>query len=223
MRVQEHIYQGFFGLKKKEDVAKYYNDRLKNLKGIDSDIDRIIQAFEIVLENHKKKLDTYVEFVKDSSNHNLKKLKQEIQRLEGMFDQDEVENDTEKRFTLKVIDKIKDLIKTEESSDLKSIQNETLRDLSDLSKLLDSMGPVWQAQLDFIKKNDDEIIHDNQSTKLLSAILHEESQILKMEEDLLRRIDNKTGNVIRKTELRVSDMEKTKDMNLEYRDIRFVR
>jgi len=59
MRIQEHIYQGFFGLKKKQDAGKYYHERIDKLKGVDKELDEVIEEFQKVLANHNNKIRSY--------------------------------------------------------------------------------------------------------------------------------------------------------------------
>ena len=102
MRIQEHLFQGYFGIKKKQDSEKYYNQRVGKLKGLDADLDKGIENFKTILENHRKKLDAYFAFLKNMDKISLEALKLEIKRLEGMFDIDEVANDSEERYCLKM-------------------------------------------------------------------------------------------------------------------------
>ena len=50
------MYQGSFGLKKKKDAINYYKDYVEKMKGVDSDLDIVIEAFQRVLLNHNSKL-----------------------------------------------------------------------------------------------------------------------------------------------------------------------
>jgi len=223
MRVQEHIYQGFFGLKKKQDASKYYREQVHKLKGFDSDLDEVIEAFQHVLNNHNNKLNNYHEFLKKPNKETFKAVRSEIQKLEGMFDEDELSNNKEQRYVLKGIDKLKELATNEESAELGQLEKENLADLNELLRLLKTIEPVWQSQIDFIKKNDEAILGDRNNLKILSDILKEEGDILQMEETLLRKIDLKTGTVLRKAALKEQDINKTKDMGMEYRDIKYIR
>jgi hypothetical protein len=222
MRVQEHIYQGFFGLNKKKDAGKYYHERLEKLKGLDKDMDTVIESFQKVLSNHDKKLKSYNDFLAKPSRDTFKVVRSEIAKLEGMFDEDELANDKEQKYVLKGIDELKEMVKTEEAADLGQIEHDNVSDLNELMRLLKAIEPVWQAQIDFIKKNDEEIL-SNSNIRILSDILREEGGILKMEEALLRRIDMKTGALIRKTELKDQSISSVKDMNMEYREIRRIK
>jgi len=74
-----------------------------------------------------------------------------------------------------------------------------------------------------IKQNDELILNDNNNIKVLSDILKEEGDVLKMEESLLRKIDLKTGTILRKATLKERDIERTKDMDMNYREIKYVR
>ena len=89
--------------------------------------------------------------------------------------------------------------------------------------MLKSIEPLWQQQIDFIEKNDEEILESRENIKILSDILKEEDDILKMEESLLRKIDLKTGAILRKTTLKERDIERTKDMDMSYREIKHIR
>jgi hypothetical protein len=223
MRIQEHIYQGFFGLKKKQDAGKYYHERVDKLKGFDSKLDEIIKAFQQILGNHNNKLKTYHEFLNKPNKETFHAVRKQIEKLEGMFDEDEVNNNKEEQYVLKGIETIKEMTKDEESADLGQLENNSVTDLNELLNLLRSIGPLWQAQLDFIKKNDEEILGNPQNIKILSDILREEGDVLRMEESLLKKIDLKTGMLLRKTALKEKDIQKTKEMDMSYRDIKYVR
>ena len=177
MRIQEHIFQGYFGIKKKQDSEKYYNERVSKLRGLDSDLDRGIENFKIILENHKKKLNAYFDFLKKMDSQSLNVLRNHIKVLQGMFDVDEVANDSEHRYVLKIETILKDLIDNEESSDIGMMEKDVMHDVKSLHSLIESIGPLWQQQLEFIKKNDDEILGDKINIKVLSDILKEESDI----------------------------------------------
>ncbi|MGV8171939.1 MAG: hypothetical protein ACP5OA_04570 [Candidatus Woesearchaeota archaeon] len=223
MRIQEHIYQGFFGLKKTQDAGKYYHERVDKLKGFDADLDRTIESFQQVLSSHNIKLKSYQEFLNKPGSNTLQAVRREIEKLEGMFDEDELANNKEQKYVIKGIDEIKGLIKNEESPEIGQLENESLTDLNELLNLLKSIGPIWQAQIDFIKKNDKEIFGDKNNIKILSDILKEEGDILRMEETLLRKIDLKTGTILRKVSLREKDIQKTKDMDMNYREVKHIR
>jgi hypothetical protein len=223
MRIQEHIYQGFFGLKKKKDAGKYYHEHVEKLKGFDDDLDTVIELFQHVLSNHNSKLKNYHEFLKKPSRNTFQAVRSEIEKLEGMFDKDEMANAKEQRYVLKGIDKLTDLTTDEESPELGQLEREDINDLKELGKLLKSIEPIWQAQIDFMKKNDDEILGNTQNIKILSDILKEEGDILRMEETLLRKIDLKTGIVLRKTSLMEKDIQKTKEMDMTYREVKYIR
>jgi hypothetical protein len=223
MRIQEHIYQGFFGLKKKQDASKYYAECVDKLKGFDKDLDMVIEAFQQVLNNHAMKLKSYHEFLKKPNSETFRAVRQEIEKLEGMFDEDEVANNKEQRYVLKGINQLKDLTKDEESTELGQLEQESINDLNELLKLLKAIEPVWQAQIDFIKQTDDMILKDGKNIKVLSDILKEEGDVLKMEESILRKIDLKTGTILRKATLKERDIERTKNMDMNYRDIKYVR
>jgi hypothetical protein len=223
MRIQEHIYQGFFGLKKKQDAGKHYTECVDKLKGFDEDLDRVIESFQQVLNNHSVKLTSYHEFLIKPSKETFHVVRKEIEKLEGMFDEDELANNKEQRYVLKGISQFKDLTKSEESIEIGQMEQESINDLNELLKLLKTIEPVWQAQIDFIKQNDELILNDYKNIKVLSDILKEEGDILKMEESLLRKIDLKTGTILRKTTLKERDIERTKDMDMNYREIKYVR
>lgn len=223
MRIQEHIFQGFFGITKKKDAAKYYSDRIGELKGLDSDLDKAIENFQKIITNHNLKLKAYYEFLKNFDKESLDSLKEQISVLEDMFDTDEDSNESEEKDIMKVQDTLCGLMKNEENTDITQLEQETMTDLKELSRLLDTICPLWKAQLEFMQKNDEEILGDKSNIKILSDILKEEGDILKMEENLLRKIDLKTGAILRKTTLKMRDVEKTKDMNMTYREIRHIR
>jgi phosphomevalonate kinase len=223
MRVQEHIYQGFFGLKKKQDAGKYYHERMEKLKGMDKELDTVIEEFQKILSNHDVKLKSYYNFVNKPGKDTLQAVRKEIEKLEGMFDEDELANDKEQKYVLKGIDELKDLTKNEESSEMGQLESEVVSDLNELLRLLRSIEPVWQAQIDFIKKNDEEILENKINIKVLSDILKEEGDILRMEESILQKIDLKTRTILRKTSLKEQDIGKTEDASLRYRDIRYIR
>jgi hypothetical protein len=223
MRIQEHIYQGFFGLNKKKDASKYYSERVDKLKGFDKGLDTIIESFQGILNNHTVKLNNYQEFLKKPNKDTFKNVRSEIEKLEGMFDEDELANDKEQRYVLKGIDELKKLIDNEESSELGQLEKESVADLNELIKLLKAIEPVWQAQIDFIKQNDEMILGDVTNIKILSDILKEEGDILRMEESTLRKIDLKTGIILRKATLMERDIERTKNMDMNYREVKHVR
>jgi hypothetical protein len=223
MRIQEHIYQGFFGLKKKKDAGKYYKEHVEKLKGFDKDLDTVIELFQHILSNHNSKLKSYHEFLKKPNKNTFQAVRLEIRKLEGMFDEDEMANAKEQRYVLKDIDKMDDLIKNDESPELGQLERESVNDLKELLKLLKSIEPVWQAQIDFIKQNNDEILSDIRNIKILSDILKEEGDILQMEETLLRKIDLKTGTILRKASLMEKDIQKTKEMDMTYREVKYIR
>jgi len=222
MRVQEHLFQGFFGLKKKQDAGKYYHEHLEKLKGLDGDIDAVIGSFQKVLLNHDKKLKSYSEFLAKPNADTFRNVRLEIEKLEGMFDEDELANDREQRYVLKDITALKELAKEEDASDLGQLEHDNIVDLNELSRMLRTIEPIWQAQIDFTKKSDKEAL-SNENIQILSRILKEEGDILRMEETLLKRIDMKTGALMRKTELKEQSIKGTKDMGMEYREIRRIK
>jgi len=223
MRVDEHLFQGFFGNKKKEDSAKYYHERIDKLKGLDANLDKCIDEFQRVLANHNKKVNAYNYFLSRLDVPSLHSVKDEVNKLEGMFDDDEISNDAEGRYIVKIEEVLKDLIKNEENTDLTSIEQDTMDDLKELLRMIENIKPVWERQLGFMKKDDKEIIEDKENIKELTSIFKEESDMLRMEEALLKKIDLKTGNILRKTTLKRDDIEETKRMNMNYREIRHIR
>jgi len=223
MRIQEHLYQGFFGLKKKQDAGKYYHERVNKLKGFDKNLDTVIEAFQQVLSNHTAKLNSYHEFLKKPNKDTFQAVRREIEKLEGMFDEDELANDKEQSHVLKGITELQEIAKNEESLELGQLEKESINDLNELLRLLKSIEPTWQSQIDFIKQNDEKILGDNNNIKILSDILKEEGDILRMEESTLRKIDLKTGTILRKTTLKERDIDKTRDMGMNYREVKYVR
>jgi len=210
-------------MKNKQDSEKYYNERVSKLKGLDSDLDKGIEDFKSILENHKKKLDAYFLFLKNMDRTSLSKLRAEIKRLEGMFDVDELANDDEERHVIKIEGILKDLATNEENTELDNMEKDVIEDIKALHNLIQSIGPLWEAQLEFIKKNDEEIIGNKENIKVIGDVFREESDVLRVEENLLRKIDLKTGAILRKTTLKMRDVEKTKDMNMAYREIKHIR
>jgi hypothetical protein len=223
MRIQEHIYQGFFGLKKKQDASKHYTECVDKLKGFDKGLDTVIESFQQVMNNHAVKLKSYHEFLKKPNKETFQAVRHEIEKLEGMFDEDELANNKEQRYILKGITQLKELTNGEDSIEIGQMEQESISDLNELLKLLKTIEPVWQSQIDFIKQNDEIILSNNNNIRILSDILKEEGDILNMEESLLRKIDLKTGTIMRKATLKERDMERTKDMDLNYREIKYVR
>jgi hypothetical protein len=224
MRIQEHIYQGFFGIKKERRCCKkYYHTRVEKLKGFDKDLDAIITDFQKILLNHNTKLKTYQDFLANPSKEGFQAVFREIEKLEGMFDEDELANNREQKHTLKNIDVLKKLSDDEESSELVQLEKESVADLEELSSLLEAIEPVWQNQIDFIKNNSVNSYNDSNVLKALNDILQKEGRIMRMEESLLRKIDLKTGSILRKTTLKERGIEKTRDMNMQYREIKHIR
>lgn len=223
MRIQEHLYQGFFGLKKKQDAGKYYHERVDKLKGFDKNLDTVIEVFQRILTNHNNKLVSYHEFLKKPSKDTFQTVRKEIEKLEEMFDEDELSNDKEQRYVLKGITELQEVTKNEESLELGELEKESINDLNELLRLLKSVEPIWQSQIDFIKQNDEKILNDSNNIKILSDILKEEGDILRMEESILRKIGLKTGTILRKTTLKERDIDKTKDMGMNYREIKYIR
>jgi hypothetical protein len=223
MRIQEHIYQGFFGLKKKQDAIKYYHERVENLKGFDKNLDVIIEAFQHILINHNNKLNNYHEFLKKPTKDTFTTVRREIEKLKGMFDEDEIANDKGQKYALKGIDELEKLTKNEDCVELGQLERESITDLKELSRLLKSINPIWQAQIDFMKQNDEAILEDNNNIRILSDILKEEGDILWLEESLLHKIDLKTGTILIKATLKERDIDRTKDMDMKYRELKYIR
>lgn len=223
MRIQEHIYQGFFGLNKKEDASKYYHERVEKLKGFDKDLDTIIEAFQNILKNHNNKLNVYQKFLSNMNKDTFQKMREEIEKLEGMYDEDELANDKEQKYVLKGRDALNSITNNEESAELSQMEKESITDLNELMRLLQAIEPVWQAQIDFIKNNDNDVFKESIKIKELTAILKKEGEILRMEEILLRKIDLKTGAILRKTTLKEKGIDKTKDMDMNYRELKYIR
>jgi hypothetical protein len=223
MRIQEHIYQGFFGVNKKQDAGKYYHERVEKLKGFDKDLDIIIEAFQNILSNHNTKLNAYQKFLDNMNSNTFQNVRLEIEKLEGMYDEDELANDKERKYVFKNRDILNSLAKNEESTELGQLEQESITDLNELLRLLQAIEPVWQAQIDFIKNNNNDVFKDAFKIKELSMILKKEGEILKMEEILLRKIDLKTGSILRKTTLKERGIEKTKDMDMSYRELKYIR
>lgn len=222
MRIQEHLFQGFFGIKTKKDSAKYYSERVNKLRGLDADLDNCISEFQKILENHTKKINAYNTFLKDLSVDSFKKVKNEVMKLEGMFDEDELANESERRYIVKMEDLLTDMTKNEENTELTQIEKDTMRDLKELLRMIENIKPLWEKQLEFMKQ-DNEYTMSKEGIKELTEIFKEEASLLKIEESLLKKIDLKTGNILRKTTLKMRDLEKTKDMNMTYREIRHIR
>jgi hypothetical protein len=222
MRIQEHLFQGFFGLKTKKDSAKYYSERVSKLRGLDTDLDNCISEFQKILKNHSGKIGAYDEFLQDLSISSFRKVKNEVMKLEGMFDVDELANESERRYMIKIADILNEMTKNEECTELSQIEKDTMQDLKELSRMIEQIKPVWERQLEFMKQSDTHTM-SKEGIRELTEIFKEESNLLKMEESLLKKIDLKTGNILRKTTLKLRDLEKTKDMNMTYREIRHIR
>ncbi|GIU70190.1 MAG: hypothetical protein KatS3mg002_1426 [Candidatus Woesearchaeota archaeon] len=222
MRIQEHLFQGFFGIKKKKDSAKYYSERIDKLKGISSELDNCISEFQKILNSHKKKISLYNKFLDNPDDYNYQKIKNEIKKLENMFDEGEISQETEKKHAYKIEKILTELINNEENIDIATLQRETLSDIKELMKLLENIKPLWEQQIDTISMDGENIIN-KEKIKKLTEIFKEESKILIIEEDLLKKIELKTSNILRKTNLKFRDIEKTKDMNIRYREIRHIR
>lgn len=223
MRIQEHIYQGFFGLNKKQNANKYYHERVEKLKGFDTDLDNIINAFQNILTNHTNKLLAYQKFLNNRSIKTFTNVKKEIQKLEGIYDEDELANDKERKYIVRGRDLLESLTKNEESIELKQLQKESISDLNELLRLLEEIEPIWQKQIDFISGNDDKMYADVDKIKELSMIFQREGEILKMEETLLRKIDLKTGSILRKISLKEKGISKTKNSDVNYRELKYIR
>lgn len=222
MRIQEHLFQGFFGIKKKEDSAKYYSQRVSKLKGLDEDLDKCISEFQKILKNHSRKIEAYNTFLKELSVDSFKKVKNEVMKLERMFDEDELSNESERRYVLKMEDVLTDITSNEENTELKQIHKETMQDLKELLRMIEGIKPLWEKQLKFMEQ-DSEYAMSKEGIKELTEIFKQESNLLKIEESLLKKIDLKTGSILRKTTLKMRNLEKTKDMNMTYRNIKHIR
>lgn len=222
MRIQEHLFQGFFGIKKKEDSAKYYSQRVSKLKGLDEDLDKCISEFQKILKNHSRKIEAYDTFLKELSVDSFKKVKNEVMKLEKMFDEDELSNESERRYVLKMEDVLTDITSNEENTELKQIHKETMQDLKELLRMIEGIKPLWEKQLKFMEQ-DNEYAMSKEGIKELTEIFKQESNLLKIEESLLKKIDLRTGSILRKTTLNMRNLEKTKDMNMTYRDIKHIR
>lgn len=209
-------------MKTKKDSAKYYTERVNKLRGLDTNLDNCISEFQKILENHKKKIIAYDEFLKELSVDSFNKVKREVIKLEGMFDEDELANESERRYIVKIENILIDMTKNEENTELSQIEKDTMQDLKELSRMIENIKPVWEKQLEFMKQ-DNEYIISKEGIRELTEIFKEESNLLKMEEALLKKVDLKTGNILRKTTLKMRDLEKTKDMNMTYREIRHIR
>ncbi|HIH31364.1 TPA: hypothetical protein HA235_01525 [Candidatus Woesearchaeota archaeon] len=222
MRIQEHLFQGFFGIKKKQDSVKYYHERVDKLKGIDAALDNCIDEFQKILINHNTKIAKYYEFLKKLDKKILVEFRQEVKKLEGMFDPDEISADNEERYLTKIEGVLNEILKNEENTEIKSTADETVYDLKELQRMVEALKPLWEKQLELNEKSDDEFIQKD-NLLVMTGILKQESDTLKAEENLLKKIDLKTGNILRKATLKMRDAEKTKDMNLNYRNIRHIR
>ena len=113
-------------------------------------------------------------------------------------------------------------MKNEENTELSQMEKDTTQDLKELFRMIESIKPMWERQLEFMKQDDDYKL-SKAGIKELTDIFKEESNLLKIEESLLKKIDLKTGNILRKTTLKLRELEKTKDMNMRYREIRHIR
>ncbi|MGV8151118.1 MAG: hypothetical protein ACP5NV_05300 [Candidatus Woesearchaeota archaeon] len=222
MRIQEHLFHGFFGNKTKKDSAKYYTERVDKLKGLDNDLDKTIEQFQKILLNHKEKIVAYDEFLKKFDSEKFLKVKEEVMKLEGMFDEDELANESERRYIVRMENILSELIKNEENVELSQAQKDTVQDLKELLRMIEHIKPLWETQISFMKAHDYKDINKD-AIKELTDIFKRESETLKIEETLLKKIDLKTGNILRKTTLKLRDLEKTKDMNMTYREIRHIR
>jgi len=209
-------------LKTKKDSAKYYGERVDKLRGLDTNLDDCISEFQKILENHKKKITAYDTFLKELSVDSFKKVKSEVMKLEGMFDEDELANESERRYIVKIENILNEMMKNEENTELSQMEKDTTQDLKELFRMIESIKPMWERQLEFMKQDDDYKL-SKAGIKELTDIFKEESNLLKIEESLLKKIDLKTGNILRKTTLKLRELEKTKDMNMRYREIRHIR
>ncbi len=223
MRVQEHLYQGFFGDKKKKDALKFYRERTDKLRIANSKLDECIAEFQRIVDDHRNNLRRFNDFVRTPNHLTLKALKQEIKTLENLTNNDEEVNEHEEKHIKQVKKIIEEISKDEENTDLKTIEKETLSDIIELDKLLQSIGSLWEIQLEFTKKENNLLLSDLRNAKVLGDILKEESDILSMEEQLLRKIDLRLGNILRKTTLKLRDVEEAREFNIKYREIKHIR
>lgn len=223
MRIQEHIFQGFFGIKNKKDSAKYYNERVNKLKGLDNDLDNCIEEFQKILSNYKQKIITYDEFLVKLDESSFKKVKENIVKIEEMFDKEELSKETERKYVLKIEKILKEMTATEENSEISQSEKETMFDLKELLRMIEQIKPLWKKQLQFMEHSYEDIIAKRSEIQTLTDIFKEEANTLRMEELLLKKIDLKTGIILRKTTLKLRDLEKTKDMDMTYRQIRHIR
>lgn len=223
MRIQEHIFQGFFGNKTKKDSVKYYNERVDKLRGLDSDLDACIDEFQKILNNHKQKIVAYNEFLKKLDKDYFEAFRKEVNKLEGMFDEDELANESSRRYVVKMENVLKEMTKNEDNADISGAEREAMQDLKELSRMIEHIKPLWEKQLDFMKRDTRDILANKDNIRILTEIFKEESGLLKMEENILRKIDLKTGNILRKTTLKLRNLEKTKDMSMQYREIKHIR
>jgi len=222
MRIQEHIFQGFFGNKTKKDALKYYKEKEPKLLDNDKRLDEAIEEFQKKNSHHKKKVLAYNAFLQKKDQASLNALITEIKKLEGMFDEDEKSNDLERHQIEHIHGEIKKNNKDEDDTELKNIEREMMDDLTEIESLIDNTGNLWEKQID-IAERAGEILRDQQLQAQLDTLFKEESQIIAHEEVLLKNIDLKLGVLLRKTTLKLKDLEKTDDMNMQYREIKHIR
>lgn len=220
MRVQEHIFQGYFGNKKKKDALKYFKERVDKLKKADEKLDECIADFQRIVADHRKNLARFNDFVRTPSNITLESLKEEIKTLEDLTGNDEEVNEQEEKHILHVKNVLEEISKDEENLELKSLQKEAIEEIKELDRLLCSIESLWDIQLEFVKKENNVLLSNLKHSKVLGDILKEESDILNMEEQLLRKIDLKIGNILRKTTLMLRETEEARNSNIQYKEIK---
>ncbi len=222
MRIQEHLFQGFFGIKTKKDALKYYKEKEPKLLDIDKKLDGAIEAFQKKKSHHKQKILAYNAFLQKIDAESWHKLATEIKKLEGMFDEDERANDYEKKEIEYIKDELKHITKGEDDTELKNVEREMSDDTSELLTIVDNTGTLWEQQLGIAEKGD-EVLKNTLLHTQLDTIFHEENHLISREEILLKNIDLKLGILLRKTTLKLRELERTTDMNMQYREIRHIR
>ncbi|MFA5797548.1 MAG: hypothetical protein WC916_05975 [Candidatus Woesearchaeota archaeon] len=223
MRIQEHLFQGFFGVKKKKDSLKYHKQKENTLLEIDKQLDEAIESHQKKASNHRKKVLSYTRFIQKHDEESWKPLKEEILKLKGAFDEDELANNQERRKISKIVSEIKTIQKEDEDSELKNTEREMADGLHELESLLEEIGTIWEEQLKIADMETQTILSTSTIQERLNTILQEENRITSREEHILKEVDLKLGILLRKTTLKLRDLEKTKDMNIEYREIKHIR
>ncbi len=223
MRIQEHLFQGFFGIKKKKDSLKYHKQKENTLLEIDTQLDDAIESHQKKTSNHRKKVLNYARFMQKHDEESWTPLKEEILKLKGAFDEDELANDQERRKISKIVSEIKAIQKEEEDSELKNTEREMADGLHELESLLEEIGTIWEEQLKIADMETQTVLSTSTIQERLNTILQEENRITGREEHILKEVDLKLGILLRKTTLKLRDLEKTKDMNMQYREIRHIR